>query len=533
MFFDNKTLYPTPPELAAKMRRKLKNKCPQSVLEPSAGKADLIEGIFPRTSYDASPEKIACIEIDPTLQATLRGKGYKLIDSDFLSYSGWDKFSCIIANPPFDEGDKHLLKAIEIMYRGEIVFLINAETLRNPYTNTRKILVQKLKDLDADIEYIEGAFKSAERPTGVEIALVHIEVDHSEDSGLFDGIKDKAEDISESVSDKHDLSNGRTIQELVALYDETVRMGIEQAVSYFQNYPRIGKYLSLVTAGEASERYPDLSRSGKDRTAQLQDLTNKMLVEVRQDFWRRVLNLREVSSRMTSERQREFDHAMSTQCDMDFTEANIRQFVLNIIGSYESTLRKAVLEIFDRFTINHCYHGGVNEKNIHYFNGWKTNDAFKVGKRVIIPVYGSYGSAFFDEIFKQWSLNYGAAESLRDIDVVMNYFDGLSKYVSLNEAIQKAFSKREKRGESTYFHFVCHKKGTLHLTFKDENILRRFNVVACQEKGWLPQDYGAQNYEALSLEEKATVDSFEGEKSYSKGVQKPLFQGKSLLELAA
>ena len=39
-------------------------------------------------------------------------------------------------NPPFSEGDKHLLKAINIMKNGgQIVCILNAETIKNPYSN--------------------------------------------------------------------------------------------------------------------------------------------------------------------------------------------------------------------------------------------------------------------------------------------------------------------------------------------------------------------------------------------------------------
>lgn len=40
-----------------------------------------------------------------------------------------------------------------------------AETIRNPYTNERKVLVRKLEDLEASIEYRTDEFTSAERYT--------------------------------------------------------------------------------------------------------------------------------------------------------------------------------------------------------------------------------------------------------------------------------------------------------------------------------------------------------------------------------
>ncbi|WP_152632556.1 DUF4942 domain-containing protein [Aliarcobacter butzleri] len=63
--------------------------------------------------------------------------------------------------------------------------------------------------------------------------------------------------------------------------------------------------------------------------------------------------------------------------------------------------------------------------------------------------------------------------------------------------------------QSEYFEIKLYKKGTAHLTFKDENILRAFNIEAGKKKGWLPNDYGNKKYNELSLEEKELVKSFE------------------------
>ena len=173
MFKDNKNYYPTPETLAIKMIAKIKNN-PTKILEPSAGKGALITAIINNYHYCANRQEIFAIEKNQEFQAILRDKKIKVLDSDFLQFSGPDKFDLIISNPPFDAGDAHLLKALDIMYRGQIIFLLNAETLRNPYTNNRKLLVEKLLKFNAEIEYIKNAFLDAERKTGVEIALVNI-----------------------------------------------------------------------------------------------------------------------------------------------------------------------------------------------------------------------------------------------------------------------------------------------------------------------------------------------------------------------
>lgn len=213
---------------------------------------------------------------------------------------------------------------------------------------------------------------------------------------------------------------------------------------------------------------------------------------------------------------------------MDFTENNIRTFILNIIAGYDKTLMDAVLEVFSKMTHRHSWDGNnPNEENIHYFNGWKTNKAFKVNKKVILPIslYADQGYSW-----EGWKIDHyysGNSEELRDIDTVMSYFDGMGSYYSMIEALQHAFARGEtKKIESTYFTIDCFKKGTVHLKFNDEDILRRFNVAACIGKNWLPCDYGKVPYQDLLSEEMAVAESFEGRESYNANLRQPLF-GKS------
>lgn len=516
----SKSFYPTPVSLISKMVSKIQGH-PKLALDPSAGKGDLIEGCL--NSYKFSQYNkpdFSAIEINETLQATLHGKGIKLIDSDFLKYSAPDKFDLLIMNPPFEDGDKHLHKALDIMYRGQIVCLLNAETIKNPYSNIRKTLVERLTDLKATIDYIPDAFLDAERRTGVEVALVYVKIDRKVEEDLFSDCDDTAYHKAESVTDKHEVSTGKTIFELVADYNDVIRVGQETILNYYRNIRKIGNYLTL---GQTDSRDLNRYKSAEDLTTTMQDTLNTLLSDVRKTYWRKTLDLKEVRSRMTAKKASEFEIVMQARSNMDFTESNIRQFVLNLIGGYEQTLIDAVIDLFDRFTIRHAWDENLHTKNIHYFSGWKTNDAFKVGKRVIIPVSGGYGNPFTG-YSNQWEIDYRASESLRDIDLVMSYFDGMKDHISISDALKESFKQQENNTESTYFKIIAHKKGTIHLTFKDEDILRRFNVVACRGKGWLPHDYNSKPFKQLTSEEQQIVESFEDDiKTYDANITKPLF----------
>lgn len=520
MFEHNKNFYPTPPSLINRMLRKIEGH-PGKVLEPSAGKGDIVEALKERFTnrYGHNGPEVLTMETDPELQACLRGKGIKMLDSDFLAYTGPDKFDLIIANPPFDDGDRHLLKALDIMYRGQIVFLLNAETIRNPYSNTRKVLAQRLEELNASVEFIQDAFVDAERQTLVEVALVYVKIERKVEDDLFAGADDWSPDAKEEFKEKNEISTGKTIAELVAEYNEIIQAGADTITSYYRNYRKIGKYLKLNDHDNKMRSY-----STEDLTTMMQGDLNDMLRTVRTAFWRRTLDLKEVKTRLTTKKQAEFEEGLKLHQNMDFTEANIRQFVLNLIAGYEGTIADAVVDLFDMFTVRHCYERGEYEKNIWMFNGWKTNKAFKVQKRIVVPIgYRGSWDGPFTNYKGEWALNHDAARKLRDIDVVMNSLDGGGEFVSMSQALTEAFALGISSGiESTYFRITAHKKGTAHLTFKDENILRRFNVIACKSKNWLPGDFGAKAYEDMNPEEKAVVESFEGKESYESNRGAPL-----------
>ena len=155
MFEQNKDFYPTPGRLIEKMLFSLDFDYIQSILEPSAGKGDIVDKI--KKKEDSGWKKrnfdIDCIESDSNLQHILKGKSYRLVYNDFLNYETMKEYDLIIMNPPFSNGCKHLLKALEMQKRngGAIVCLLNAETLKNQCNNDRITLVRLLAEYNANI----------------------------------------------------------------------------------------------------------------------------------------------------------------------------------------------------------------------------------------------------------------------------------------------------------------------------------------------------------------------------------------------
>ena len=70
-----------------------------------------------------------------------------------------------------------------------------------------------------------------------------------------------------------------------------------------------------------------------------------------------------------------------------------------------------------------------------------------------------------------------------------------------------------------YFNVTFYKKGTMHIEFTNEELLKKLNIFGSQQKKWLPPAYGKKTYAEMDEMERAVVDEFEGEVSYKKTLE--------------
>ena len=98
----------------------------------------------------------------------------KNLGSDFLASNYDILFDLILMNPPFWNADKHLIHAWNIMVSGDIVCLVNSETINNPHTESRKLLMKIIEDNKGTIEDLGQCFSTAERPTDVNVSLIRL-----------------------------------------------------------------------------------------------------------------------------------------------------------------------------------------------------------------------------------------------------------------------------------------------------------------------------------------------------------------------
>lgn len=71
-----------------------------------------------------------------------------------------------------------------------------------------------------------------------------------------------------------------------------------------------------------------------------------------------------------------------------------------------------------------------------------------------------------------------------------------------------------------YFKIRIFKKGTVHITITNQELLEKFNIFVGMRKRWLPPTYGKMAYEAMDAEERAVVDAFQGNEAYAKVMDK-------------
>lgn len=512
--FDIKDFYPTPDELIEKLISDIKIEEITSLLEPSVGKGNIVDYILEKSKNIRSYKKINIdvdgIEIDQNLRYICRGKGIRIVHDDFLTYNTLKSYSHIIANFPFSNGDKHLRKALEMLESsgGKLRCIVNAETIRNPYSNIRKEIIGILTRNNAKIEYLQNEFSEAERTTSVEIALIRVDIEKkSIGSVILDNLK-QDEIENEEVYECKYIVDTNFINAIIKQYEFEVKAGLKLIEEYNE--------LRAFTSSEFNKDDSLLTlRLYNDRAGYSQPsenlLKNDYIAEVRYKYWKALFSNKEFTKLFTSNLQRDFYNKLSELKDYDFTEFNINEIKNQLNNQVVTGVKDTIINLFDEFSSKHYW--DKDSKNIYMFNGWKTNKAHKINKRVITRING-FGS-WSDRFDPLW---YQCIDKLADIEKVFNYLDtGKTEELTLREILEKAKENHQTKGIMTKFFKVdFYIKGSCHLTFLDQELLKKFNIYGAMNKGWLPPSYAKKSYDSMTEEEKEVVDSFEGKKEYEK-----------------
>lgn len=558
--------YPTPPSLAKKMLEDLDLRYIGSVLEPSAGKGDLIDAIGRMNidlRYSSHKIDVDFCEIDPYLRqickynfseeksheihdlwSPLQTRSYNslsyseqqeyrrlkkeldliletevhCVHDDFLTYRTYKHYDLILMNPPFANGDEHLLRAIEMQERqgGSIICLLNAETIRNPYTPSRARLAGKLKELEAQIEIVEDAFSEAERTADVDVAIIriHIPAPPPDESEIWQRMKKAVEQDDVPDPELHALITGDYIEQAIALYRTEVAATMELVKQYKALVPYIAESLNPKNKyGRDPIIYLAVSECGNLRNFSI----STYMKQVRMKYWTALFTNEKFTGRLTSELQKKYRETVERMADYEFSAFNIKQVALEMQSQMQSGIEKAIMDLFEKLTYTHAYDPDFST-NKHYYNGWTTNKAWKIGKKCIIPTYGMFSW------YKSSRESFYVSEAynvISDIEKAFDYLDGgRTGEINLMSRLEVASAQGKTRNiECKYFKVDLFKKGTTHIKFYPETmpLVERLNIYASQKKGWLPPNYGKSAYRNMNRAEKEVVDSFHGDESEGSG----------------
>ena len=524
---DSDDFYPTPSALAGRMFSKVDWSHVRTVLEPSAGKGDLVDCMarvgshLRRRRYfgiDDVRKKTDVIECDYNLRLILRGKGYRLIADDFLTFTTDKRYDLVIMNPPFSNGDEHLLHAIDLMqHGGQIVSLLNAETIRNPYTQRRHVLLNKLAEYEAKIEFVRDGFKHAQRKTGVEVAIVYIKIPEKQTrtSHIFETMK-KSQGYTFEPGEATALIGGSDIQQLIQLHDLEAKCGI----ALMEEYAALTPYLGRAADG-AEEPLLCLNLGGDNYRTITSEAVNGYLKALRAKYWRLFLDRPAVREKLTSSMADDYNNKVADMANYDFTEHNILQVVFDMQSQLAQGVEDSIMALFEKFSAQHSYYPECTN-NIHYFSGWKTNKAHKVGKKVIIPIHG----CCCDRSWERGALaKYNVYKFISDLERALNFLDkGQTEFrCHIERAIERANAAGSNKADFTFFTATFYKKGTCHIRFKPEAapLIDRLNIFAARQRSWLPPTYGQKRYEDMDAEEREVIDAFQGREEYEKVCASP------------
>ena len=531
--------YPTPSSVAGELFSGVKWKKVSSILEPSAGKGDLLEyarEVKIGKDYHGWNIRLKdrtldvdCIELDENLRHILTGKEYRVVHDDFLTFRTRKRYDLILMNPPFSNGDLHLLRALELSEDGgQIACILNAETIRNPYTKTRQFLMKKLREYGARIRFVENAFAKAERKADVEVALVNVEIPAAkDDTSIFDDLKKANRWGADQDVVETEIAPSGTVQRLIREYDVLCTVGIE----LMRKYNGVAKYIMSGKNSEYAKPIISLSVGGHDVDHRCgNEDVNKFLEIARSRYWHELFDLPELRERMTSAMQSEYSNTVYKMKEYEFSEFNVQQVLDRIMAQLNEGVEAAIMRCFDTLSNKHAYHEDIENQNIHYYNGWKTNKAHYVNKKCIIPTYGCFAHTYKPDKrgnYKETYTHIDASSCFRvldDLEKALDYLDkGETQRVDLGRRLEMAANNYETKVYCQYFVVQFYKKGTCHIEFYDrsQKLLDRLNIYAARHRAWLPPTYGKVRYSEMDDESRRVVDEFLGREHYETVMQQP------------
>jgi Domain of unknown function (DUF4942) len=192
----------------------------------------------------------------------------------------------------------------------------------------------------------------------------------------------------------------------------------------------------------------------------------KMFDRMKRKAWRVLVDHLGVKNIMSVAKRKEFEQQLERGDLPEISEKTITGIILGLAGQARDFAKEAALEVF-----------GILRPRAGWGREYKTNDAFRVGRRVILTwkVERCWNA-------KQFRVCYNSEQQITAIDGVFHILDGKGIMREHKGPLVKAIeASPDGRGDTDYFKFRCFKNRNLHLEMKRLDLVKQLNLLAAGE----------------------------------------------------
>lgn len=410
---------------------------------------------------------IDVLEEQEKTKAELLEKDYKLVGQDILGYETLTEYDCIIANLLSPNAFNQLTKVVELAEKQvckdcQMVCLLESKMIKNLNDDEKKVFQFLITKYEGEVEF--------ESELG-EFTIVSLKkLKPSNQSNYLDKMiaysnRSEANEYALIIPNSNDGEyKVEDIVLLVKLYQEHVKR-LKAACTSLTDLDIFEDYVWDRTNIRSYHGFERLS-------VNLYIATEK----IRLKYWEKILKTEKFNQVLTCKAREELQKKMRALGSVEITAENIYNMLVSLAQNKKTIFTEALELFFDSVT---SYNMNEFSKNTQYYNGWKTNDAFKINKKIIIPMYGeTYYYRWEPDDFEtcSWSIKEQVNDILKILSLVSPNPAGEWEQIGTYEF------------ENNLLRFKFFKKGTLHIWFKDLQALAKLNYMVGQAKKWLPSE---------------------------------------------
>lgn len=466
IFTNNPDFYPTPREVIEKMMLN-EYVAGKTVLEPSAGKGDIVEWL-----QEQGATVIAC-ENDPNIRKLLNGK-CDIIADDFLTVTSEQvsHVDYIVMNPPFSHGAEHILHAWEIAPPGcTIVALCNDSNLEHWRSSTFNEKLKETITLYGQDEYLGSCFENSERKTDVIVSLIKLYKEGEGEDEWSNYFFSEVDD-DEQQTQRNGIMHYNVVRDIVNRYKSAVQL-------FDETLAAANKINELAAVPDAYRNLPIkfcVKRVQSDGYTYYESEVSyeQYKRDLKKYYWKVLFDKLNLEKHSTRKLKKQINKFIEHQSHVPFTMYNIYRVIDMVIQTTGQRMQSALIEAFD----NIC---SLSAENSTAGAKWKTNANYMVNKRFISDWITEVG--WHGEMRIRDSSNY---EKIEDLVKALCYITGI-KYEKIESLDRYVSNNNKPWGKWFYWAFFRvrgYKKGTMHFEFLDENVWMKFNMEVAKLKGW-------------------------------------------------